>query len=106
MNTLINQVINTNSGPIKGQWRTTDANKEFVAFSNIPYVKSFVGDRRFKDPEPVERWSEILDATKEGPASLNIDPFRADNDLCEGSLESLGINVFTPNVSLIRLLLI
>lgn len=95
----MNTVINTNSGPIRGQLRKTDTEKEYVAFCNIPYVKSFVGANVFKDPEPVEGWIEILDTIEEAPPSFNIDPFRPKELLCDGTLDSLGINVFCPNVS-------
>lgn len=92
-------VVHTNSGPIKGRSRITDVNKEYFSFQNIPYVKKFNNETRFKDAEPIEVWTEILDATEEGPAFYNIDPFRDEDKLCEGTLDSLGINIFTPDVS-------
>uniref|UniRef100_A0A336L2V1 Carboxylic ester hydrolase n=1 Tax=Culicoides sonorensis TaxID=179676 RepID=A0A336L2V1_CULSO len=94
---ISNPIIVTKLGPIKGRKKVTDINVEYYSFQNIPYIKTFEGDRLFKDPEIVEPWTEILDCTSEGPAFFNIDPFRSEENLCEGSLKSLGINIFTPN---------
>uniref|UniRef100_A0A336N0V6 Carboxylic ester hydrolase n=1 Tax=Culicoides sonorensis TaxID=179676 RepID=A0A336N0V6_CULSO len=96
---ISNPIIVTKSGPIKGRKKVTDINVEYYSFQNIPYVKTFEGDHVFKDPEIHEPWTEILDCTSEGPAFFNIDPFRSEENLCEGSLKSLGINIFTPDLS-------
>lgn len=54
-----------------------------------------------QDPEPVEAWTEALDATKDGPHCPQFDYF----DLyvwnwgdIEGEEDCLTLNVFTPKV--------
>ncbi|XP_063709090.1 esterase B1-like [Culicoides brevitarsis] len=89
-------VITTNSGPIRGVLKTTDTEKEYFAFFNVPFSKKFNKESIFKDPEPIEPWTEILDVTQEGESPFNIDPFR--ENPCEGSLETLGMNIFVPKV--------
>lgn len=90
-------IIHTKYGHVKGLLKTTEAGKDYLSFQNIPYVKQPVGELRFRDPQPLEPWTGVFDATKEGPAvpSLNflaIPPaFIGDEQHC------LTLNVFTPN---------
>lgn len=93
-----NSIVKTNYGPVKGQVKKTELGKEYFSFQNIPYVKQPIGELRFKDPQPIEPWIDVLDATKEGPACYNFDVFRPNGPELIGGDNCLGLNVFTPTV--------
>lgn len=92
-----NSIIKTLSGPVKGLIKNTDTGKEYFSFQHIPYAKRLEGEWRFKDPRPVETWTETLDATKEGDASYQFDIWRPDPVLTGGD-NCLALNVYSPNV--------
>ncbi len=56
-------VVETTYGPVRG---TDDGGAK--AWKGIRYAAPPVGDRRFRAPEPPERWTEVADATSYGPA--------------------------------------
>lgn len=91
-------IVATFTGPVKGKIAKNDVGKEYYSFQHIPYVKKLEGEWRFKDPRPIEKWTEVLDCTEEGPAAYQLDiadpqgPKWIVDDNC------LGINVFTPQV--------
>ncbi|XP_055371594.1 juvenile hormone esterase-like [Condylostylus longicornis] len=62
-------VLNYNLN-ILGSILKTREDKHFYAFRGIAYAKPPIGDRRFKDPVPIEAWNEILDATNDVSACL------------------------------------
>lgn len=94
-------VVKTNSGPVKGISKKTELGKSYHSFQHIPYVQQPKGDLRFRDPKPVEPWTSTLDCTKEGSSAYCLDMFLLDGPKVVGSDDCLGVNVFTPNVSLI-----
>src|SRR5436190_17010149 len=66
-------VRETRSGPVEG--RIEDG---IVRFLGIPYAAPPVGNNRFAEPRPVERWKSVRDATRPGPAApQRLRPFPA-----------------------------
>lgn len=60
-------IIKTSSGPIRGLKRKyVGTGNDVYEFRGIPYAKPPIGARRFKKPEAVEKWTNILDATSYG----------------------------------------
>nr|AHH02590.1 carboxylesterase [Holotrichia parallela] len=59
----------------------------YYSFLSIPYAKPPVGELRFKEPQPADSWSGILDATVDLP---QCSQFGVDNEDC------LYLNVHTP----------
>lgn len=97
---VTNLIVKTKSGPVKGLKKETDIGKEYYSFQHIPYAKQPVGQLRFKDPEPVEPWTEVVDATKEGPPAYSYDMFLPSGAAFVGGDNCLALNVYTPNVCL------
>lgn len=95
--TTPNHVIKTFSGSVKGLLKQTETGKNYFSFQSIPYGKSLVGEKRFKDPEPVEPWNDTFDATKEGDAAYQFDIWRPDPKITGGD-NCLSLNVYSPNV--------
>ena len=74
-------------------------------FRSVPYAAPLTPERRFRAPQPVERWSGVRDATRPGPgAPQNLPPTSPDIDLetllgvpvVEGP-DYLTLNVFAPS---------
>lgn len=93
-------VIKTLSGPVKGLVKSTEKGKKYFSFQHIPYARPLEGANRFKDPQPVQPWTNVLDVTKEGDAAYQFDIWRTDPVLTGGD-NCLALNVYSPNVSLI-----
>jgi para-nitrobenzyl esterase len=76
-------------GPIEG--RSRGPTRSFIG---IPYAAPPVGGLRWKVPQPVSRWSNVLDATGEGVSC----PQAPDSALDTGpqSEDCLQLNVFAP----------
>lgn len=73
-------------------------------FISLPYAAPLTAERRFREPQPVERWDGVRDATKPGPSAPQPAPAEAEIDL--GSLTApkvadgpdyLTLNMFTPD---------
>ena len=58
-----NLVVETTHGPVRG----VDDGRVRV-WKGIRYAAPPVGDLRFRAPQPPERWTEVADATRYGPA--------------------------------------
>lgn len=55
-------IVNTRNGKVKGK-QLSVLGGHIRAFLGIPFAKPPIGKLRFRDPEPAERWLEVLDAT-------------------------------------------
>ncbi|PSN30979.1 hypothetical protein C0J52_24734 [Blattella germanica] len=92
-----NLEVKTKNGIVRGRiLKDPRTDKEFYAFSAIPFAKPPVGELRFKAPKPVENWSGVRDATKEGPVCPQISVM---SGKFEGNEDCLHLNVYTPEVS-------
>ncbi|GAB6028034.1 Carboxylesterase 5A [Chamberlinius hualienensis] len=86
-----NPIVTINSGQVKGYVDNSIKGQPFYGFKGIPYVKP---PDRFKVAEPVEKWSGVLDATKEGAICAQWNFTNEDF----GSEDCLTINVYTPKL--------
>ncbi|GAB0087666.1 esterase B1-like [Sergentomyia squamirostris] len=90
------QRVQTTHGPIKGVKKTSALGDDYFSFQSIPYAKPPVGDLRFRDPQPVEPWSQVIDSTKQGACCPG---FNSIINEIQGSEDCLYINVFTKNLT-------
>lgn len=91
---MSNLIVQSEFGPIKGFNKKLALDNECVAFQNIPYMKAPVGNLRFKEAQPTDKWQQPLDATGD---ILGYCSFNHFEDV-EGD-ESAGIlNIFTKNL--------
>lgn len=91
-------IIKTSYGPVKGIQKLTCYNKSYLAFYAIPYAKQPLGEFRFKDPRPLEPWTDPLDATKVGDACWNHDRLNPYEKKIIGSDHCLHLNIYVPDV--------
>lgn len=84
----------TSLGPIRGA--TVDG---VTSFRGVPYAATTAGENRFRPPQPREPWTEVRDATVDGPASIQAEFPEVLAYLVEAphSEDSLSINVWTPS---------
>ncbi|KAK9746439.1 Carboxylesterase family [Popillia japonica] len=58
-------VVNTFYGKLRGKTLLDIKGSVFYGFQGIPYAKPPLGNLRFKAPQPLDKWADIRDATKE-----------------------------------------
>ncbi|KAG9436182.1 esterase FE4 isoform X1 [Apis mellifera carnica] len=88
-----NTIVRVKQGELRGVVEETDYGDQYLAFRGIPYAKPPIGPLRFKDPEPLEPWSGIRDASKHGDVCAQNDTlFRQ----LKGSDDCLYLNVYRP----------
>ena len=61
------EVVETLSGPVRGVF---DEKTNVELFAGIPYAKAPVGDLRWKEPQDVEPWTQILEADSFAPLAM------------------------------------
>ncbi|KAL6257872.1 hypothetical protein P5V15_011470 [Pogonomyrmex californicus] len=67
----------------------------YVAFRGVPYAKPPVGELRFKDPLPPERWSGNRDASKYGNVAFQLNLLTRE---VIGNEDCLYLNVYTIDI--------
>ena len=73
------EIIQTGSGPIKGKVVLKNDKKHYE-FLGIPFAQPPVGTLRFKPPEPVAPWKDVLNAFTNGPACMQNNFFVPESD--------------------------
>lgn len=109
-------IVVTKSGSVQGIKKTSIFSDEYISFQGIPYAQPPIGWLRFRvskidlkniirsdilrtylmqDPKPALPWTNVLDASKQGPPSWNFDPI---SKKLTGNEDCLHINVYTKKV--------
>src|SRR5215475_5003972 len=81
------RIVDTDKGPVVGM--VTDTHRIFQA---IPFAAPPVGDLRWRDPQPVQRWTRPRDATRPAPRCAQPEYFGQGST----SEDCLYLNVTTP----------
>ena len=87
-------------GAVRGAVEQSDLGQRFYSFYGIPYALPPTGKRRFKRPEPVEKWDsvkggEIIECAQESAGREEL--FNWGSKL-RGVEDCLVLNIYTPNV--------
>lgn len=85
--------VKTQSGWIKGLW-AEDVKGGTRTFLGIPYAQPPVGELRFASPEPVQRWSGVLQADAFGASC--VQRAGALSAPGEQNEDCLSLNVYAP----------
>ncbi|XP_057652549.1 juvenile hormone esterase-like [Diorhabda carinulata] len=89
-------LVTTPNGVVQGRQEYSQRGISFYAFQQIPYAKPPVGNLRFKEPEPVESWEGILNATYNDKFCFQqTNQFSIDISLLENE-DCLYLNVYSP----------
>jgi para-nitrobenzyl esterase len=95
---VIDPIVTTTAGAVRGRWRTDEAGNTSAAFLGIPFAEPPVGALRFEAPVPHAEWEGVRDAGDMG-ATPQRRPFAAITAVPEPSVageSTLNVNVFTP----------
>lgn len=90
------EIVQTEYGPIRGVKKPSILGRNYFNFQGIPYMKAPLGELRFRDAQPPEKWSEPLDVSKE-PIGYCMRSFLNYKD--GGREDASVVNVYTPNTS-------
>lgn len=93
-------IVSTGLGRIQGSIMTSRTGRPFYAFRGIRYGKAPVGELRFKAPIPVEPWTDMFNATDDGPMCIQIQVEYSS----AVSEDCLRLNVYSHSVSIIWIL--
>ncbi|XP_065215915.1 esterase FE4-like [Planococcus citri] len=86
-------LVTVPNGKLMGGKATSEySHTEYFQFCGIPYARPPVGALRFKPPQPIGRWSGILNAKNEKDDCVQYSLFTHD---VLGSEDCLYLNVFT-----------
>jgi para-nitrobenzyl esterase len=67
-----------------------------LAFKNIPYAASPVGELRWRPPQPAQNWQGVRDSSRFGQACLQPMVEGLNPELIPGSEDCLKLNIYTP----------
>nr|ASM90853.1 putative juvenile hormone esterase 2 [Colaphellus bowringi] len=91
-------LVTTPKGKIKGRKEYSQRGISFYAFQQIPFGKPPVGELRFADPQPVDKWKGTLDASKNRQIlcyqQRNL--YNVPNLTAVETEDCLYLNVYTP----------
>lgn len=87
-------IVTTGLGKVKGNVLESRLGNFFYSFRGLPYAKPPIGNLRFKAPEPVDQWPDVLDATADGPMCP-----QPTYNLTDWSEDCLILNVYTRDLS-------
>ena len=88
-------VIDTKSGPVRGISAQAATGKPVSVWNSIPYAQPPVGALRFRHPQPIEPWQDVLDTSKKPNACWQV-PFPHDESFGNVS----GPNAWHPNTQI------
>lgn len=101
MESSINPIVVVENGHVRGLKAKTVLNNDYLSFRGIPYMKPPLGKLRFREAQAPQNWSEVFDATQEGPAYCMTDFMTGRQD---GQENAGTINVYTKNLAPAKLL--
>ncbi|GAB0098661.1 Carboxylic ester hydrolase [Sergentomyia squamirostris] len=84
-------IVQPPCGPLKGITEISSFGYEYANFYDVPYAKPALGALRFKDPEPLESWTDLLDASR------LYNPSTEERFLNE---DCMRLNIYTKNARL------
>ncbi|MFX0075764.1 MAG: carboxylesterase/lipase family protein [Candidatus Hermodarchaeota archaeon] len=84
------QVVLTKSGKVQGY-----IEEGIEIYKGIPYAKAPIGDLRFREPQPKEKWDDMKDCTQFGPIAPQHQHDDPKIELPEDE-DCLFLNIWTP----------
>ncbi|KAJ8961877.1 hypothetical protein NQ318_021495 [Aromia moschata] len=88
--------VTTPLGKVQGEWRISYDGRQYAAFLGIPYAKPPIGTLRFEEPQPIEPWIGIWNATQ---SYICVQRTLGPSGTIIGNEDCLYINVFIPDTN-------
>ena len=66
-NPEVTSVVHVNEGDLTGVY---NADKSVAVYAGVPYAKAPVGELRFKEPQPAEKWDGVKACDEFGPMAM------------------------------------
>ncbi|XP_076647108.1 juvenile hormone esterase-like [Halictus rubicundus] len=95
---MIKPVVSAKQGKLRGTYVESALGLSYIAFRGIPFAAPPIGELRFKDPKPPERWKGIKDTTE---VRVNVSPQRVETPPYNmwGDEDCLYLNVYTSSLT-------
>ncbi|KAL4720272.1 hypothetical protein ACJJTC_002866 [Scirpophaga incertulas] len=91
----------TEAGWVCGALRNDISGNQYASFRGVPYGRQPLGELRFQKLQPLEPWTEALNATEEGPVCPQIDVlYRNLAELSNYSEACIYANIHVPLLGL------
>ena len=90
-NPAVTEVVSVNEGELTGVFND---DKSVEVFAGIPYAKPPVGELRWKEPQPAEKWEGVMACDTFAPMSMQ----KRDNEIVSTLTKMVGYHYF--NISL------
>ncbi|XP_011141919.1 esterase E4 isoform X2 [Harpegnathos saltator] len=87
--------VHVRQGKLRGIVQENVHGGYYTAFRGIPYAQPPIGKLRFKDPQPMDSWTGVRDASKFGGISLQMDLLTRE---IVGTEDCLYLNVYATDV--------
>uniref|UniRef100_A0A8D8QWX7 Carboxylic ester hydrolase n=1 Tax=Cacopsylla melanoneura TaxID=428564 RepID=A0A8D8QWX7_9HEMI len=90
-------VVRVKQGYLEGSKLTLRNGKVVTRFTNVPYALPPVGERRFKDPEPIKYWPGVWNATSDkGLKCMQYRHVPGGGNVAGGQEDCLYLFIYTP----------
>ncbi|XP_057652547.1 juvenile hormone esterase-like [Diorhabda carinulata] len=89
-------IVKIPNGELMGRKEYSLRGISFYAFQQIPFAKPPIGNLRFADPQPAEKWEGVLDATKNDRMCYQQSDLFHVNLTALQNEDCLYLNVYTP----------
>ncbi|XP_072949548.1 carboxylic ester hydrolase-like [Epargyreus clarus] len=88
-------IVRVAQGILQGAWKQSTNGRQYASFQGVPYARPPVGKYRFREPQKLQPWGGVWDASRPLPGCLQYYPFTKE---IKGSENCLYLNVATPNL--------
>uniref|UniRef100_A0A1B6JAJ0 Carboxylic ester hydrolase n=1 Tax=Homalodisca liturata TaxID=320908 RepID=A0A1B6JAJ0_9HEMI len=102
LNVRVNTVIvHTKNGALNGTVSTIDRGRNIYKFLGVPYAEPPVGERRFKEPQPlISKWEGVRSAQKNSPSCIQYNYYsKFGTAHTHGNEDCLYMNIYTTSIS-------
>ncbi|CRK99832.1 CLUMA_CG013140, isoform A [Clunio marinus] len=86
-------IVGTEYGPVIGAKESTVLGRNYYSFKSIPYMKAPVGNLRFRDAQPPEKWEDALKTYETRPSYFSVNPMTRK---VEGQEDAGIVSIHTP----------
>ncbi|XP_026327680.1 venom carboxylesterase-6-like [Hyposmocoma kahamanoa] len=86
-------IVKIAHGVVQGTWKISASGRTYGSFEGVPYASPPLGKYRFREPQALESWPGLWDASRPSEPCLQYNPLI---EKVIGSEDCLRVNVYSP----------